>query len=100
MTAGECNTEAVTLIGHRHGPDCGHEMVKHDDHYDFVSDDGELHHRVEEPVCCEVHERSREPLFVSHGLFSTLIKCVHFNIFTSIVYVTYILARCCSVRLW
>eukprot|EP00889_Picochlorum_renovo_P004903 jgi/Picre1/31933/NNA_007281.t1 len=74
MTAGECNTEAVTLIGHRHGPDCGHEMVKHDDHYDFVSDDGELHHRVEEPVCCEVHERSREPLFVSHGLFSTLIK--------------------------
>ncbi|KAI8104140.1 hypothetical protein M9435_006666 [Picochlorum sp. BPE23] len=74
MTAGECNTEAVTLNGHRHGPDCGHEMVKHDDHYDFVSDDGELHHRVEEPVCCEVHERSREPLFVSHGLFSTLIK--------------------------
>jgi hypothetical protein len=23
---------------HRHGPDCGHETVQHDDHVDYVHD--------------------------------------------------------------
>ncbi|HEY7007410.1 MAG TPA: hypothetical protein VH395_00630 [Jatrophihabitantaceae bacterium] len=23
---------------HRHGPDCGHEAVQHDDHVDYVHD--------------------------------------------------------------
>jgi hypothetical protein len=23
---------------HRHGPDCGHEQVEHDDHVDYVHD--------------------------------------------------------------
>ena len=29
--------------GHRHGPGCGHEMVPHGDHVDYLVD-GHLHH--------------------------------------------------------
>jgi hypothetical protein len=69
-----CGTPTVILDGHQHGPGCGHEVVQHDDHFDYINDNGELHHMIHEPKCCDVHERSREPLFVSHGLFSTLLK--------------------------
>jgi len=28
---------------HVHGPDCGHERIRHDDHFDYLVDD-HLHH--------------------------------------------------------
>lgn len=28
---------------HKHGPDCGHEPIRHDDHVDYVVN-GHLHH--------------------------------------------------------
>jgi hypothetical protein len=68
-----CESRVVDLSGHKHGPGCGHDVVQHDDHYDFLGDDGELHHEVREPNCCQMHEGLDEPLFVSHGLFSPLL---------------------------
>lgn len=68
-----CDTQVVELNGHRHGPQCGHDMVEHNGHYDFVSDEGELHHEIKMPKCCQLHEKFDEPLFVSHGLFSQVL---------------------------
>lgn len=33
--------------GHMHGPGCGHPVVVHDQHFDFLSEDGYLHHLLE-----------------------------------------------------
>jgi len=40
----------LELDGHEHGVDCGHELVQHDDHWDFLVD-GSLHHVGNN--CCE-----------------------------------------------
>lgn len=76
MTRRACHKETVNLHGHTHEEGCGHKMVKHGDHYDFVNDDGELHHLVEDPCCCDYHEGGNEPVFVSHGLFDAIFKYV------------------------
>jgi hypothetical protein len=35
---------------HAHGPDCGHESVRHDDHTDYVHD-GHRHHWHDDHWC-------------------------------------------------
>eukprot|EP00210_Caulerpa_lentillifera_P009390 g8952.t1 len=41
------------LEGHVHGPGCGHEMVSHEDHFDYVVG-SRLHHVVDPQTrCCE-----------------------------------------------
>ena len=41
--ADSCNP-VNTCGGHTHGPDCGHEAIKHGDHTDYIVD-GRLHHQ-------------------------------------------------------
>ena len=41
--ADSCNP-VNTCNGHTHGPDCGHEAIKHGDHMDYIVD-GRLHHQ-------------------------------------------------------
>lgn len=72
--------EVVQLNGHRHMPGCGHDLVHHDDHLDYVGDDGLLHHLLEpdRPVCCDHHaaavQADQGPLVVSHGMVPTLTR--------------------------
>jgi Cd2+/Zn2+-exporting ATPase len=72
----------VDIAPHRHGPGCGHPQVAHDDHYDYVGDDGMLHHLLEAD-CCEYHSSAAAtdhhsgsgggaPVIVNHGRFSLL----------------------------
>jgi len=61
----------VDTKGHTHQPGCGHDLVEHDDHYDYIGDDGMLHHLLENPDCCE-HHAARGPLVVSHGRFNQI----------------------------
>lgn len=60
----------VQLDGHNHGPECGHQLVQHEDHYDYVGDDGELHHLLL-AGCCEEHA-DHGPVIISHGSLSQL----------------------------
>lgn len=39
----ECN-QVHSCGNHIHGPDCGHEAIKHGDHVDYIVD-GRLHHQ-------------------------------------------------------
>ena len=40
----KCNPiKSCVDSGHKHGPGCGHEMVPHGDHFDYLVD-GRLHH--------------------------------------------------------
>jgi copper chaperone CopZ len=66
----------IDLQNHRHSPSCGHEQVAHGDHYDYVGDDGMLHHLLEHVDCCEHHAtvaNDHGPVVVSHGRFSNLL---------------------------
>ena len=38
MTEAEHAQHAAGDHEHRHGPDCGHETVQHDDHVDYLHD--------------------------------------------------------------
>jgi len=80
--------EVLQLGGHTHRPGCGHDMVLHDDHFDYVGDDGLLHHLLDprEPACCDRHaavlsDRSDETsghdsVVVSHGFFANRAKAL------------------------
>eukprot|EP00803_Ostreobium_quekettii_P005640 evm.model.scf_588.1 EVM.evm.TU.scf_588.1 scf_588:5120-12616(-) len=47
------NCELVTLLdGHSHGPHCGHELVPHGNHYDYLVG-GQLQHVVSTDGCCQ-----------------------------------------------
>lgn len=37
------HVKAATETGHKHGPKCGHESIKHGSHTDYIVD-GKLHH--------------------------------------------------------
>lgn len=66
----------VDLSTHCHGPGCGHEQVAHGDHYDYVGDDGVLHHLLQHVDCCEHHANvasDHGPVVVSHGLLSNVL---------------------------
>lgn len=44
----DTNTDSCSPVNtcndHTHGPDCGHEAIKHGDHMDYIVD-GRLHHQ-------------------------------------------------------
>jgi len=67
----ESNVVVESLSGHAHSPGCGHELVRHEDHYDYLGDDGMLHHLLEDPDCCPSHASTG--LWISHGRFSGLV---------------------------
>lgn len=55
------------MKGHSHGPECGHDLVPHGDHFDYLVDD-RLHHVVESG-CCPSHTSGGLHTFsiVDHG---------------------------------
>eukprot|EP00210_Caulerpa_lentillifera_P009391 g8953.t1 len=58
---------------HTHGPDCGHEMVSHEDHFDYVVGT-RLHHVVElQNQCCKrgCLGEVMQSTVVDHGYIST-----------------------------
>lgn len=69
-----CSLATIELNGHVHGPSCGHALVKHDDHFDYVGDDGELHHLL--PSCCDAHADQNGNVVISHGSTSQLKRYV------------------------
>lgn len=76
VSCGRGHGDIVNLSGHHHEPGCGHERVLHNGHYDYVGDDGTLHHLLEHADCCEHHATASDghrPVVVSHGRFSKLL---------------------------
>lgn len=66
----DCGSTPVLVVGgHVHEPGCGHHIVRHEDHYDVLNDNGELQHLIEAPTCCSHHEKADEPVYVSHGKY-------------------------------
>ncbi|KAK9829953.1 hypothetical protein WJX72_008845 [[Myrmecia] bisecta] len=60
------------LDSHIHGPDCGHEVVLHDDHYDYLVGE-ELHHVVDDTCCSRgCIQGIQEQALVRHGTLSVL----------------------------
>jgi Cd2+/Zn2+-exporting ATPase len=60
-----CSLAVVQLGDHAHSPGCGHDLVAHDGHFDYLGDDGELHHLLDSPDCCSDH--TGRAVTVSHG---------------------------------
>ncbi|KAK9812049.1 hypothetical protein WJX73_001132 [Symbiochloris irregularis] len=73
--ASPCKLLVEQDISHEHGPNCGHEAVLHNDHYDFLVGN-ELHHVVEEAgqECCTKGclKDVRQKQVVRHGTLSVL----------------------------
>lgn len=57
----------LDLGDHQHSDTCGHALIQHMDHYDYLGDDGELHHLLQKPECCSAHRSLNDDLWISHG---------------------------------
>lgn len=68
----------VDLGDHDHDENCGHERIKHEDHFDYITDGGELHHLLEKPECCDVHS-TQDHVWISHGTFEAPLENVPVN---------------------
>jgi hypothetical protein len=70
----------IALEGHSHAPGCGHEMIAHEGHLDYIGDDGMLHHvLLAHPDCCDTHagaagNSAGGGLIVSHGVVSKILN--------------------------